>query len=835
MGERSGGVPTARAADATTAAPGAGHAAAGSGAGGSAAARLQVVARTLDTDAAAVCTILLLALLAFSPWWAAGRVIAPLDTLHEVFAPWSGGDTRVTLHNHFTSDAVTQYIGYRRFAERSFMADGRIGWNELTGAGRPDYANTMALYGDWTVQLHRLLDFWTAWHLGLLAQLLIAALGMYVLLRSERVRPLVALTGAVAFAASTPIIFPLYHRWHLASFAWVPWLLWAMTQWRRGRSAAWPLAPLFLGLALAGGSLQTSAFVVIVMVAVWAGWWWETRREPGSWRLTLHFVAWGTLGAGLAAFTLLPAVLTYLDGIGLHGARSAPGFEQGLLQPLFGLVFIPLQAVPTLLGSPASLDLAKVFGVDLAQVAFFGLVPTLVAMWCGVRGNTPMALRLLILAGLLIPLTPLVGALYHRVQLVFVLGGVWAFAHYWERTPGPPDSEWRRMAGAAGVLALCWLGVSVALLLAEAPLTRMVQGHVAARIDADAAGQLGGFREWMLARAGHIVRELRIWHPAQLVTVAAAGLGVVALRLRSTRRLEAATLVLLAAVSLELGHQAIRWHTSVDPDRYPAYPVTPDIRVLQDLAHGGRVHIAATHDGPALFFPPNTLAMYDVATIEQFETVDIHGMWQAVGRSADPEVLGRLGVTHAVAPRGADVPPGWRLVHGGASFDIWANDAAVPHYLGVADIAVVQGPAQPARSGGAHDGAAAGAVAPAVRVMRRTPNRRVLAVEPGVVAVRVAENWSEGWQYRAGGGAWRPVVRAPDRSMVLPLGEAGIVEMRYRPGRRRAGWTVTGAAALVTLLAAAGAAWRAGAVAGRGEPVPGREHAARGRGARSVE
>jgi hypothetical protein len=815
VGERPGGAGTAGSAD-STAAPAPAVPPAGSpridprlhSSGTSPLAR---TASRLDTDAAALTVILLLVMLAFSPWWLGGRIIAPLDTLHEAFAPWHGGDERLAVHNHFTSDAVTQYIVYRRIAERSFALDGRIGWSELTGGGRPEYANTMALYGDWSMQLHRFLGFWTAWHVGLMAQLLIAALGMYVLLRSQRLRPATALVGAVAFAAGTPLVFTLYHRWLLAAFCWVPWLFWSALRWRRGDARAWPLVPLFLALALLGASLQTAVFVALALAALWAGWMWEARQDARlQARLTAHVVGWGLLGAGLAAFWLVPSVLAYLDAADLHGGRSAPGYEHGPLQPLLALVFIPLQAVPTLLGSPASLDLAKLLRTDLTYVAFFGLLPTVIALRCAVWSRTPPAVRVLVLAGLLIPLTPLVGALYHRVQVLFLFGGVWAFGLYWQDAEVHSRRALRVVGRALLAVAAGWLLASLVLWLAEGRITAAVQAYVAGLADAGGGGRLGGYRDWMLGRAAQLVRELRIWHPVQLVAVAGAWLGFAALRLRARGRLPAASLVLLAAVVLELGSLAVRWHTAVDPVRYPPYPVTAELAALQQAASGGRVHIAGTHDGPAPFFPPNTLALYDIATIEQFETVDLHGMWQAAGRATDARTLGRLGVTHAVAPPGTEVQTGWRLVRSGTGFDIWANIAAVPRYL-----AVGAGQAPSAALDAVLDGAPDGAQhttetgtrppAPAVRVLAETPNRRWLVVAPGTALVRVAENWSEGWEYRSDGVEWRPAEQVPDRSMLIHTGgrqQPAIVELRYRPRRRSAGWWLSAGAAVLTLVAA---------------------------------
>ncbi|HSJ05890.1 MAG TPA: hypothetical protein VK936_04255, partial [Longimicrobiales bacterium] len=225
----------------------------------------------------------------------------------------------------------------------------------------------------------------------------------------------------------------------------------------------------------------------------------------------------------------------------------------------------------------------------------------------------------------------------------------------------------------------------------------------------------------------------------------------------------------------------------------PPYPESGDIRALRELARDGRVHIAATHHGPALFFPPNTLAMYDIPVIEQFETVDVPGMWQAARRTTDPAVLGRIGVTHAVAPPGAVMPPGWTLAHQGVTLDIWAAVGAAPRYAGVVGDQVPRGDVQ----------GPSGRL-PSVTVVRATPNRRVIDVAAGAAAVRVAENWSEGWQYRVGDGTWSPAERAGDRSMMLPLPDAAgavRVEMWYRPWRRSMGRAVTAVAVVLTLAA----------------------------------
>jgi hypothetical protein len=310
-------------------------------------------------------------------------------------------------------------------------------------------------------------------------------------------------------------------------------------------------------------------------------------------------------------------------------------------------------------------------------------------------------------------------------------------------------------------------------------------------------GQLGGFASWFEARSARLVRELRIWHPAQLGPVVGVVLGLVALRVRGRGELRAATAILLSALVIELGTLAAGWHRAVDPGRHEPYPVTADMIALQEITGEGRVYIASAYDGAAPFFPPNTLAMYGVNTVQQFETVGYRGIWQRAGHSTDPVVLGSLAVTHAVAPRGMPVEPGWTLERAGATFDIWRNPHAAPLYAGMAATSAPPG------NGDAQ------ALVP-LTLVQGTMNRRLLQIPPGTATVRVAENWAEGWEYRMGNGGWQAAARAPDGSMLLQVGtrHAGTatLEMRYEPAVRRVGRLVTWWAVLLTIAAACGVA-----------------------------
>src|SRR5690606_13722901 len=63
-----------------------------------------------NTGTGAFLILIALALAAFSPWWAGGRYFAPLDRFTGLYEPWRAPDAPIEVHNHFTADAITQYL-----------------------------------------------------------------------------------------------------------------------------------------------------------------------------------------------------------------------------------------------------------------------------------------------------------------------------------------------------------------------------------------------------------------------------------------------------------------------------------------------------------------------------------------------------------------------------------------------------------------------------------------------------------------------------------------------------------------------------------------------------
>lgn len=759
---------------------------------------------------ACICAAAILAW--FSPWWLGGRVLAPLDVMHELMQPWRGTDDQVTVKNHFVVDAIDNYLTYRILAADSYRSDGWVGWSSLTYGGTAQYANTMALYYDWTMQLHRWFDFWTAWHLGIMGQFLLASLGMLLFLRGRGIGPLWSCCGALAYAANTQFIIWIYHRWALGPFCWVPWILWAADSYKRGRKPIWALVPAFIALAFLGGSLQHCAFVALVVIALWGE---EALKAGRSFkaqaRLLGRYTAWGVLATGMAAMMLLPCIAAFRESsqLGLHSTTHMGLYPKGMLQPLMNLLAYAMQVFPSVVGRPSTMDALKVFKSELFFVAYFGSLPVLIAFLACFRKKVPPLARLLILIGLLIPLTPLVKYLYQRMLLIWIVGGVYAFADFMQRSSAATRLRIAKVAGiCAGAAAILWTIASVVLAMKREQVTALLQAKF---LGPAGGGAFGIFKSWMQQRLDGFVNDSLIWSPQQLIPlvllfVSLAGLAMTA-SVVNRRRLAGAGIV-VAAVLAELMVFSSRWVTWSDLAKYPLFPVTPEAAALQQhVKKDGRIftsikslegHMAETP------FVPNTLTAYGVATIGGFDSIVKDGMISPAILKCDAHSLGRLGISHLVTcPGNTPSEATWEKVWSSDVMELYRNAEAVPRYIGFKDPST-------------KDSFLKDEGLPRWETLNETSGRessRTIEVPPGVRWIRIAENQASGWKYRTAGSppdAWQPVLRAPDASMLLQLNNPfsdrpSTVLMEYDPPLRKAGFIVSAVALALTILGAWGA------------------------------
>lgn len=738
-----------------------------------------------------VAIISLLGLGMFAPWLLTGRVLAPFDIVEEIYPPWRDAQKVPLVHNHFVSDAVTQYLPYRIIAGRSFVEDGYLGWNPLVLGGTAQSANTMALSSDWATQLDRVFDFWTAWHLGLIGRFLLAGLGMMVFLQSQGCKAWVATALGVAYMMNTEFATWIYHQWAVASFCWMPWLLWALYGAREKSSRYFALAAMFLGLALLGTSLQHAAFIVIALGCVWVGWLLEGRSgtratgtalldsksQPSRGRDTVIVVAVGLLGAGLVAFMLEPSIAGYLENVRSGHERDGIGYKFGLWQPLLMALVWPLTLYPFALGSVQTLDLTKaVLPCGVAYV-FFGTIPMLLAVVGLFSKRVPLVAKLLIAAGLIIPLTPLVGVLYQRVSLLWILGGCWA-AGVWLSTAD--EESVRKIAGwcwrALVAVLLLWTLVSVALVVFRAP----VEAWLVTRVQAAAASsQFAMFPEWVDMRARKLIDYLCVWNPWQLTALAGLALSLWGMvRCRTESMWPAAALA--TGVALQLSVFWWQWTTwSVERDIYEQPEL---VGILQaEVGTTGRLAQGGGRPGE-MPFPPNTLVPAGVAITGGYDSIHPDGMRSPTGKSWDFP-----GATHFLGGVDEERPAGWQEVWSDGRWVLLRDPAP-----SVGIVTLESGLPVPLRPTDSKWG---------------SMNTMEAVVPAGAAKLEVFSNWHRGWKWRDDlEGRWSDTSAGPIKGVEVvfdqPTGETRVVYLQFDPSPPDWVLVLTGLSAMAVLTLA---------------------------------
>jgi hypothetical protein len=709
------------------------------------------------------------AVVSFLPWILFGKVLAPLDIVHDMFLPWHGNIEHPAVHNHFVSDAVTQYLPYRMLVERSFAEDGYVGWNSLVFGGTSQAVNTMALSNEWGTQLHRFLSFWTAWHFSVLGRFLIAGLGMMVFLRSRGCGEWVATALGVAYMLNTEFVSWIYHQWAVASFCWMPWFLWSLYLARERSPRYLGVAAVFLGLALLGATLQHTAFIVIALGCLWLGWLFEDRSEQEErasslvphvcalrWLDTYTIIAAGLLGAGLVAFMLEPTVTGYLENLRAGHEREGVGYKYGWSQPLMMALAWPLTLYPFVLGSVQTLDLTKALLPGGVAYAFFGTVPMLLAILGLFSKRVPLAARLLIVAGLIIPLTPLVGVLYQRVSLLWILGGCWA-AGMWISTVAEDELKelqrwcWRILVA----LLVLWLGASIALVVFCEPLETFLIARAQA---AAASSQFAMFPEWVETRAVKLLDYLCIWNPWQLMALAGLMLSVWGLvRCRTVCVWAGAALAL--GVALQLSVFWWQWTTwSVERDIYEQPEL---VRILQEEV-GTIGRLAQGGGGPGeLPFPPNTLVPAGVAIVGGYDSIHPDGMRSPTGKPWDFP-----GATHFLGGLDEERPTDWQEVWSDGRWVLLRNPAPV---LGIVTL----------------ESGLPVSLRPA-DFKRGSMNTMEAVVPAGAVKLELFSNWHRGWKWRDDlEGRWSNTSVGPIKGVEVafdqPTGEPKVVYLQFDP------------------------------------------------------
>lgn len=725
----------------------------------------------------AAILLLLIAGTLFFPALFGGKMLAPLDITTTLIQPWAAEAGGAKPHNHNPTDAISQYIPYRLFAERSFKEDGYIGWNPYEMGGYSLAANTMALPGTWTMQLHRFLPFPTAWNLGIFAEFLIAGFGMLAFLRSRKLPWLPCLIGAVAYMLNAQFIVWIYHRWALGSFCWMPWVLWAVS----GSGFEGPvqrrllMLPAFVALAMLGSSLQHLVFVGLACGCMAAGSFdfrrpFENLRSVAGWTLTF------LLALGMAAFTLFPQISGYLSNIEIGHVRGAIGYDLGITQPLFHTLLIPARLWPWLAGDPQTIDGWRILKSGFMELNFIGTVPMILGFVGFFFKTMPKAAKWLIAIGLVVPLTPLVGPLYHRVELLFILGACWMAAEMLAWLPTLATApRWPRFAMAA--VALIGVGLLAAACLPHGVRSDLDDRVVAEALSKSSGSPFGSDKEWVESRAREWTSRLSLFHPrtAWVYGLLVLGTGGLALSVRrQAGHVRFGHWLVLSATSLELATLFHTWASFTDPASLtPPHPAVEQVRATAGpdrVVQSGEAATFAT-----MFATPNVLASHFIASIDGYESIQYRSILTNTASLPPAQRLDLAGVGLAIQSPGSTQPgtETWPPVGQIGNYTLRRNPT-VPAPLS-------SGP-EPLPRDHTEIVSALTKSTP-VDATLRTTNRWLLDIPADTGWLRVAQNWHPGWKWRSDGGMWKPFVNGSDAACWiddLPR-SGGSLEIRFFP------------------------------------------------------
>ncbi|MEI8205399.1 MAG: hypothetical protein WCG03_00815 [Kiritimatiellales bacterium] len=711
-----------------------------------------------------------------------GKVIAPLDDFG-FYAPWSTGDTaEVDVHNHFAMDFPEVFLGERVFAWQSFRDEGRLGWSDLTFSGTAQYANTMDLYFDWSVQLLWFLEFWDAWHWGLFGQLVLAALGMLVLLRSRGVSRLASVLGAVCYSMNSMFFTWMFHCWMLGAFCWLPWVIWSFYALREKKKAG-VLAPIFLCFGFFGGHLQFAAFYIISLGSLFF-WWliedWRDSPKKGFQSL-VGFGLLGLLAVGLAAVMFVPCVKAYLMTLDAGLKRGGIGYPEGVWQPLKNLLLYPLYLFPPLLGRPQALDWAKGFSSDLFNIPFIGSLPLIFAFLYGMRilsgkekDRGPLIFMVL---GLLLPLTPLVGPLYQRLFILFIFGAAWAVARAADSAAvaGSPKTAtwlWRIFLMAS----LIWSAMSVGIQVFQLRLQHRLFGLFGSSI---ANHRFALFEGWWRDRVFQAVVDLKIWSPEMAVSWALFGAAVYLYYRHAHKRLSHKMLLvgLIMTSVCQLYWFNKNWVVYADKPQQTVPTFDGQDFLQKNIEPWNRVATVQREGRPKLF-PLNTLGLYNIAHYHGYGSIVPPGIQKNLpaycsAKEMDAAQFGRWGVTHAIGFFDeSGLGEGWTLVGREGQVSLFTNTLSRARYEAISRSETVP-------------------LTPETHQM----NYRRLLLPEHTDAVHIMENWGQGWQFRVNQAAWAPVIKTENYTMRAVLdrpAELGdIFEMQYCPQALRVGRVIS--------------------------------------------
>lgn len=697
----------------------------------------------------------LLVALYFFPVFSRSRVLAPLDILESLEEPWAKTG-RIDVHNAFCYDAVSQYIPYEFAVHQSLRDGGIVGWNPMTHGGTALFENHMLCPGSLRYFFHRFLPFWDAWDIGRMVHYLLAGMGMILLLLETGLSPVASVLGAVCFSFSSQMVVWIHSDVIASGCCWTPWMIWAFLHLNRvmveiGNGvrrrirllSACLIAGLLCGQALRGGFLHTTLFnlsaLVLLFLDLFLNPRWNKSILSSSMRHIVFAVSTMVLVLALAiSFPWFHAVVP----AAIRGGHSLR--PHTIAQCVREMPTLLTSFIPTVLGTPQSMDVFKVFGSDFTNIKFAGGTALVLALLAFHTRRAPRLPKVLFAMFLVIPFTPLCKWFYHRCFILSALGLGWLAA--WQlddlSTILFSRNRWRNILRLFEVVCAGWLVASVVMAWQEPSFLPVLQSYVKSHLSSDKMNRAA----WMAERAVQFWHESLIWFPKTLVGVASLGLGLVSASCLQpkSRHHSLFRVVVVIASFCELalfGHHV--WRAEERPKDSPVSPFPESEWVRRFVSHLG--------NGTVLFWQPPGRHRFDYMQInapsacgirqaDGYESVQPMRLTPSNPAAFDPEDFAMAGISHVSCPHGERFPNAnaWICQETSPDYDLYIN----PKFQSIFLATMVDGTRVP------------------IFAEQSSPNHIHFQLPNGVISLYIAMSYHPDWFYRLENQPWQQLQTA---------------------------------------------------------------------------
>jgi hypothetical protein len=461
-----------------------------------------------------------------SALWGA-RFLAPLDIAPAIFPAYKFVDptSNGIPDNHYIIDQLTYDLPLQTVIYDAYRRGEIPWWDPYTYGGRPLLADAH-INGTDPIRLlcYFTLPFELAYNWNLVLHSLVAAAGMFALLRFWRFGVFTSTTMAVAWQFSGAFVMHFGHPWIAGTFVWFPfiWICWERALLAGFSSVRSTVVASFLcGASFYSGNLQSHLYLSLFGLVFLVGHLPADRRTTA--RLVAVVVASGILGVALAA----PVLANQLEFF-LLSTREVATNLQWWQHP--AKVLLSLGGVfPWATGTFRTLDVGKVVNSSgNAWLVFCGSTTFVLAVlgFLGRRKTSEDQLSLwktsvsLIASYLLILGTPLALIFYSRVAPLAVLGIVplasiglrWLTSDAWVARP--------KIAAALALTALLMVAaINIGALLVY-PATKAALARSALAADAASKAFPAGSKALRMFQVENFPDEVSIRNPETGLSVA---------------------------------------------------------------------------------------------------------------------------------------------------------------------------------------------------------------------------------------------------------------------------------------------------------------------------